>query len=84
MFSKDAKKELEAYKLELKKKELERAQLIKSKMDWAALEEFVQKCNANPGLHIKCTLSDGTVIDMCTEKEHRKTNPLFTDAVYAE
>lgn len=84
MFSKEAKRELEQYKLELKKKELERAQLIKSKMDFAALEEFVQRCNSNPGLHIKCTLSDGTVIDMCTVREQRKTNPLFTDAVYED
>ena len=84
MFSKEAKKELEAYKVELKMKELERAQLKKAKMDWAALEEFVQKCNNNPGLHIKCTLGDGTVIDICTVKEQRKTNPLFTDAVYEE
>ena len=84
MLNREARKELEQYKLELKRKELERKQLISSKMDWAALQEFIKKCNDNPGLHIKCTLADGTVIDLCTEKEQRKVNPLFTSAAYDE
>ena len=84
MFSKEAKRELEQYKLELKKKELERRQLIKSKMDFGALEEFIIKCNTNPGLHVKFTLADGTVIDMFSEKELIKRNPLFTEQVYLE
>ena len=84
MFSKEAKRELEQYKLELKKKELERAQLIKSKMDFGALEEFIMKCNTNPGLHVKFTLADGTVIDMFSEKDIIKRNPLFTEQVFQE
>lgn len=82
--NKEARKELEAFKLELKKKELERKQLIKSKMDFGVLEEFIIKCNTNPGLHVKFTLADGTVIDMFAEKEVTKRNPLFSEAVYEE
>lgn len=85
MFSKEARKELAQYRVELKKKELERKQLIKSKMDFGVLEEFIMKCNSNPGLHVKFTLADGTIVDMFSEKDlAAKRNPLFTDAVYDE
>lgn len=84
--SKEAKKEFDLYKFELKKKEEELKRLIKHDMDWAALQEFINKCNNNPGLHIKVTLKDGTVIDMTAEKDQKNNgiNPLFTEAVYKE
>lgn len=85
MLSKEAKKELEAYKLELKKKELERKTLLEQTSDWGALEEFIQKCNTNPNLHIKITLTNGTIINMVTTvPSNQKLNPLFTDEVYDE
>lgn len=83
-WSKEAKRELESYRLELKKKELERKQLIRSKMDWAGLEEFINKVNSNPSLHVKATLADGTVLDLWTEKKMDYRNPLFTEAAFVE
>ena len=50
------------------------------------ISAFINKCNDNPGLHIKVTLKDGTVIDMTAEKDQKNNgiNPLFTEAVYRE
>lgn len=84
MLSKEARKELEAYKLELKKKEDEYKHLISHNMDFAFLQEFINKCNDNPGLSVKITLKDGTVIDMVAQKEQKREFPLFTAAAYEE
>lgn len=84
MLSKEARKEWQDFKLALKKKEAEQKMLINSKMDWAALQELIAKCNDNPGLHVKVTLKDGTTIDLVAEREQKRMNPLFTNAAYEE
>jgi hypothetical protein len=40
--------------------------LLSRDMDYAFLEELVQKMNENPLLRIKVTLNDGTTIDLNT------------------
>jgi hypothetical protein len=40
--------------------------LLSRDMDYAFLEELVQKMNENPLLRIKITLNDGTTIDLNT------------------
>lgn len=82
--TKEARKEFEQYKLELKKKEQERRRLINRNIDWAAFQEFIARCNDNPGLQITVTFKDGTKVDLCAPKEQKKVNPLFTDAAYTE
>ena len=58
--------------------------VIDRHFDIAYLEEVIQQCNNNPGLHIKVTLNDGTILDLVTSKEQKKVNPLFTEAAYEE
>lgn len=85
IFDKEINKEIKEYKKQLIKEKLARETLLSKKADWAALEEFIQSCNDNPGLHIKVTTNDGTVLELHTTKEQpKKTNPLFTDAAYQE
>ena len=50
----------------------------------AFLEEVIQEANQNPGLIVKVTLPDGTVIDIKTVKDSKVVNPLFTEAAYLE
>ena len=40
--------------------------LLSRDMDYAFLEELIQKMNENPLLRIKITLNDGTTIDLNT------------------
>lgn len=82
--NKAQRKELNDFKLQLKKKEEEMKYLLTSKCDWAFIEELVQQCNQNPGLTFTVRLSDGTVLELKTSKDKKVTNPLFTDAAYEE
>lgn len=50
-----------------------RQMLISAKTDFAMLEQFIQSVNANPGLQIKFTTKDGTVVELKTTKERHKT-----------
>jgi hypothetical protein len=71
MMDKDIKKQLKEYKEKLLREKLEREQLINSKTDWAALEQFIQRCNENPDLRIDIQLRDGTAIHLQTvSKKH--------------
>ena len=58
--------------------------VIDRHFDIAYLEEVIQQCNNNPGLHIKVTLNDGTTYDLVTTREQKKVNPLFTGAAFEE
>lgn len=45
--------------------------LLSRDMDYAFLEELVQKINENPLLHIQVTLNDGTKIDLATQPKKK-------------
>lgn len=49
-----------------KRLEKARKQMLNSKTDFALLELFIQKCNANPGLKIKVTTNDGAIYELQT------------------
>lgn len=61
--------EEEANRLRLE--DMKKARLLDKDMDYAFLEELIQKINENPLLQIKVTLHDGTVLDLKTKP---KTN----------
>lgn len=50
-----------------------RQALINSKTDFAMLEQFIQSVNTNPGLKIKFTTKDGTVVELETTNKRQKT-----------
>ena len=83
-FNKEIRKELADFKKELKKRELAMKSQLSCKTDMAFLEEVIQEANQNPGLIVKVTLPDGTVIDIKTVKDSKTVNPLFTEAAYLE
>ena len=63
-------KESIAFYKERKAEEKQKKTLIKHKMDFSLLEQFVQKCNENPDLRIDIHLADGTLINMkCYHKQ---------------
>jgi hypothetical protein len=66
MIDKDIKKQLKEYKQQLLREKREKEQLINSKTNWAALEQFIQRCNENPNLRVDVELRDGTVIHLQT------------------
>lgn len=62
----EIKKKLQEYKQLLIKEKKEREQLLNNKTNWAALEQFIQRANENPGLRVTIELRDGTVIHLQT------------------
>lgn len=66
---------------ERKREEKQRKTLIRRKMDFTLLEQFVQRCNENPDLRIDIHLSDGTIINMrCYQK--KDTHDLINGNIY--
>lgn len=63
---KEIKKQLQEYKQKLLKEKRERDQLLNNKTNWAALEQFIQRCNDNPDLRVDIELRDGTIIHLQT------------------
>jgi len=74
-------KEAIAFYKERKREEKQRKTLVRRKMDFSLLEQFVQKCNENPDLRIDIHLSDGTVINMKTYQK-RETHDLINGNIY--
>lgn len=66
MIDKDIKKQLKEYKQQLLREKQERDQLLNAKTNWAALEQFIQRVNENPGLRVDIELRDGTIIHLQT------------------
>lgn len=56
-----------------KEEDMKKARLLNKDMDYAFLEELIQKINENPLLRVKITLNDGTVLDVNTKP---KSNPI--------
>ena len=71
MIDKEVKQQLKEYKEKLLRDKKEREQLLNNKTNWAALEQFIQRCNENPDLRVDIELRDGTVIHLQTvTKKH--------------
>ena len=66
MMDRTIKQQIKEYKLQLLRDKKEREQLLNSKTNWGALEQFIQKVNENPGLRVDVELRDGTVIHLQT------------------
>lgn len=66
MMEKTIKQQLKEYKQQLLREKQERDQLLNSKTNWAALEQFIQRVNENPGLRVDIELRDGTIIHLQT------------------
>ena len=62
----EIKQQLKEYKQKLIQEKREREQLLNSRTNWAALEQFIQRCNENPDLRVDIELRDGTVIHLQT------------------
>lgn len=74
------KEALQFYK-ERKLEEKQKKTLLKHKMDFSLLEQFIQKCNENPDLRIDIHLLDGTLINMkCYQK--KETHDLINGNIY--
>ena len=74
------KETLQFYK-ERKLEEKQKKTLLKHKMDFSLLEQFIQKCNENPDLRIDIHLVDGTLINMkCYQK--KETYDLINGNIY--
>lgn len=74
-------KEAISFYKDRKREEKQRKTLVRHKMDFALLEQFVQKCNETPDLRIDIHLSDGTLINMkCYQK--RETHDLINGNIY--
>ena len=71
MMDKDIKKQLKEYKQQLLREKKEREQLLNSKVNFGALENFIQRCNEDPNLKITIELKDGTVIHLQTMSKQR-------------
>ena len=66
---------------ERKLEEKQKKTLLKHKMDFSLLEQFIQKCNENPDLRIDIHLVDGTLINMkCYQK--KETHDLINGNIY--
>lgn len=66
MMEKTIKQQLKEYKQQLLREKQERDQLLNAKTNWAALEQFIQRANENPGLRVDIELRDGTIIHLQT------------------
>ena len=51
--------------------EAKKKRLLEKEMDYAFLEEIIQKMNENPLLRVKITLNDGTTLDLNTTPKKR-------------
>lgn len=75
--SKEMRKETRQALKEAKKEIVEnikqRQMLVNANTDFAMLEQFIQKVNTNPGLKIKFTTKDGTVVELETTQKRNKT-----------
>ena len=76
-----ALKEAISFYKEKKQEEKQRKTLVRKNMDFALLEQFVQKCNDNPDLRIDIHLSDGTLINIKTYHK-RETHDLINGNIY--
>ena len=77
LLSKEMRKEtrlaLKQARKEIVENMRQRQMLVNANTDFAMLEQFIQKVNANPGLKISFTTKDGTTVELQTIAERRRT-----------
>ena len=66
MIDRTIKQQIKEYKQKLIQDKKEKEQLLNTKTNWGALEQFIQRVNENPGLRVDVELRDGTVIHLQT------------------
>lgn len=69
---------------EQRKKDKLKQRLLDKEMDYAYLEELVQKMNENPKLRIVITLTDGTKIDLNTTPKYNPLDYIAPSEEYME
>lgn len=70
---KEIKQALKQARKEIVEDAKKRQMLINANTDFAMLEQFIQSVNTNPGLKIKFTTKDGTVVEIETTQKRNKT-----------
>lgn len=70
---KETRQALKEVKKEIVENIKQRQMLVNANTDFAMLEQFIQKVNTNPGLKIKFTTKDGTVVELETIQKRDKT-----------
>lgn len=70
---KEIKQALKQARKEIVENAKKRQMLINANTDFAMLEQFIQSVNNNPGLKIKFTTKDGTVVELETVQKRQKT-----------
>ena len=70
---KETRQALKEAKQQIIEQMKKRQMLVNANTDFAMLEQFIQKVNTNPGLKIKFTTKDGTVVELETVQKRNKT-----------
>ena len=70
---KEIKQALKQARKEIVENAKKRQMLINANTDFAMLEQFIQSVNTNPGLKVKFTTKDGTVVEIETTQKRNKT-----------
>lgn len=70
------------YYKNLKIEEKQRKRLLKSRLDYGALQLMIDKAEDNPNLHINITLNDGTKLEIVSKKKDNRSR--FSDFINGE
>ena len=75
-------KEAFGYYKQLKAEEKQRKRLVKSSLDYGALQAMIDRAENNPMLRIEITLKDGTRMEITSKKKNDRTT--FSDFINGE
>ena len=75
-------KEMWEYRKKLAEEERLRKRLVKSQLDYGALQVMVDRAEDNPNLRIEITLAGGTKMVICSKKNNKRT--LVSDYINGE
>ena len=68
IMNKELKKKINQAAQDIINEEKKKRELVNRNLDYDFLQVLINRCNDNPGLLMKITLRDGTVIQMATQK----------------
>jgi hypothetical protein len=75
------KESIQYYK-KLKEEEKQRKRLVKSELDYGALQYMIDRAEDNPDLRINITLNNGTKMEITSHKKHK--GQTFSDFINGE
>lgn len=75
-------KESIKYYKKLKEEEKLRKRLVKSELDYGALQYMIDRAEDNPELRIEITLNNGTKMEITSRKKHK--GQTFSDFINGE